>query len=178
MSKSLEITKDNAMLIEGGATKPILVLLGNHIWNMVPSSSAPPKYRKSYDQQPLYKSAVLNWDREWMVVDIKDIKRAPVTFAEFESKYKKIRQAKAPNCTFKGCKNPIDYTDGLGWDTSCFYHRLLFDWWLYNVGDNRARSLDTKIRRDAFYSWVEKCGKLACDRMVLEFAQDPLNWAC
>lgn len=166
MTKSLEITKAHAMLIEGGAAKPILVLLGNHIWNMVPSSSAPASHKKTYKQYPLYTQAVLNWGKEWMVASIENIKKAPVTFADFEIRNKGLRGSKAPNCTFKGCKNPRNCTE-----STCFYHRVLFDRWLCDLGNSRARCDDK-----AFYAWIEKCGKLACDRMVLEFAQAPINW--
>ena len=82
-----------------------------------------------------------------------------------------------PRCGFMGCENAIDHTEGLGWDSSCPYHRLLFDHFLYDV-DPVAATSKKAIRRPAFSKWVEETGKEECDRIVLHMAQDNINWMC
>jgi len=81
-----------------------------------------------------------------------------------------------PHCTVKGCKNPIDHTEGMGWDTSCPYHRLLFDWWLYEVRQGDIPE-DQRARRSAFSIWTKKLGKNGCDTIVLRMANDAINWS-
>ena len=82
-----------------------------------------------------------------------------------------------PRCSFKGCKNPIDHTEGMGWDTSCPYHRLLFDHWLYNHARGNPPK-DQKARRRKFAMWVKTLGKWKESMIVLKMANDPINWSC
>lgn len=113
---------------------------------------------------------------------IKEIDANP----ELETKYLindliKIRvhsllKIKAPECGYPGCNLPIDNTM-LGWDTSCPYHRLLFDYWLYNVVDDLNR-YTKQGRRSAFTQWVNRIGKKRCDEIVDEFSKVPINWEC
>lgn len=79
-----------------------------------------------------------------------------VTFEDFEIRYKNLREQypELGNCTFEGCTNPRDIT-GLGVDTSCSYHRMLFDHWLYDVDTESAMNPNTKIRRKLFREWGE-----------------------
>lgn len=109
--------------------------------------------------------------------------RHQITLADLEIRYANIRKAnpKIPNCQSSGCKNPIDYTEGMGWDTSCAYHRLLFDFWSCEVleGDRPAYYFShKKARRAAFTRWQHKIGKEECDKIVLRMAQESINWSC
>jgi len=106
-----------------------------------------------------------------------------VTLEDFEIRYKNIREAnpKVKQCPIYGCKNPRDSTPLLGEDTTCAYHRLLFDYWVsmnmefdkfyYYLENQRAR-------RTAFTKWRNKIGKGACDEIVLKLAQEGINWQC
>lgn len=82
-----------------------------------------------------------------------------------------------PKCTWPGCKHLVDATEGMGMDTSCPYHRLLFDYWLYNVQTN-INELSKQGRRSAVTQWVNKLGKDKCDKIVDEMSRDPINWMC
>jgi len=87
-----------------------------------------------------------------------------------------LLKAKASNCTYPDCNLPIDNT-ALGWDTSCPYHRLLFDHWLYEVTDiNKFKNQQSK--RSAFTQWVNRTGKKECDEIVDEMSKVPINWVC
>lgn len=107
-----------------------------------------------------------------------------VTLKDFEIHYQKILEEnpKARQCSVRGCSNPQDVTI-LGWDTCCAYHRLLFDYWTYEV---MSRDFDQvmkyirnqRARRIAFTRWRNKIGKAECDRIVLGLAQDAINWTC
>ena len=108
--------------------------------------------------------------------------------SELEKKYLtndliKIRvhsllKLKPPRCTYPGCNLPIDNT-ALGWDTSCPYHRLLFDYWLYNIAGQYIDTYKTKQeKRSAFTQWVNRTGKERCDEIVDEFSKVPINWEC
>ena len=58
-----------------------------------------------------------------------------VTLKDFETRYENIRRD-VPDvkiCSVCGCSNPRDSTEMLGVDTSCAYHRLLFDYWSCEV---------------------------------------------
>ena len=108
--------------------------------------------------------------------------KTKITLKDLEIRYKGIREKskdKVPNCSFKNCKNPIDYTKGMGWDTSCAYHRLLFDWWLYHVINGDMIILRNKrTRRIRFAKWVKRIGKKKADKIVLKMANDAINWSC
>lgn len=83
-----------------------------------------------------------------------------------------------PTCSFTGgCDKPVDVTPGMGIDTSCPYHRLLFDYWMYEVL-GEAPHPHKATRRRLFREWTEKIGKDECDRIVLEMANDGINWTC
>ncbi len=103
-----------------------------------------------------------------------------ITLADLEERCINIRKdyPDIPNCSVEGCKNPVDGTVGMGWDTTCPYHRLLFDWWLYEVDPENAMHKKTHIRRGKFKSWMKKIGKSRCDQIVLNMSNDPINWAC
>ena len=87
-----------------------------------------------------------------------------------------LLKAKAPNCTYPDCNLPIDNT-ALGWDTSCPYHRLLFDHWLYEVTDI-SKFKRQQGKRSAFTQWANKTGKKICDSIVNEMSKIPINWEC
>ena len=87
-----------------------------------------------------------------------------------------LLKAKPPICGYKDCNLPIDNT-ALGWDSSCPYHRLLFDHWLYNF--SRHPSLySQRGRRSAFTQWINITGKNECDKIVDEMSKDGINWKC
>ena len=88
------------------------------------------------------------------------------------------KSPEVPRCGTLGCENAIDHTKGMGWDTSCPYHRLLFDHWLYEVDQEAAMDENQERRRAAFDKWIKETGKEECDRIVLEMAQWPGNWMC
>ena len=102
-----------------------------------------------------------------------------ITLEDFEIRYRNIRKAKpkVKKCTIHGCSNPRDYTEYLGEDTCCAYHRLLFDFWSSDVQKD-ILSLSQKGRRRAFTNWMNKIGKVECDKIVLKMSQEPINWSC
>ena len=105
-----------------------------------------------------------------------------LTLEDFEIWYRNLRrdQPDLKECTVTGCNNPRDYTRLLGVDTSCAYHRLLFDHWSSEL-DSRTIAhymRHQKARRSAFTKWRNKIGKEACDRIVLRMAHEPINWEC
>ena len=80
-----------------------------------------------------------------------------ITLEDFEIRYKNIlvSDPKRKCCSSSGCNNPVDYTM-LGEDTSCAYHRLLFDFWSCEVMDMDKfhHYLESqKGRRRAFTNW-------------------------
>jgi len=83
-----------------------------------------------------------------------------------------------PKCTYHDCNLPIDYTEGLGFDTSCPYHRLLFDHWLYGIAEQKISTYSKRGRRIAFTRWCNKTGKKQCDKIVDEMSKDGINWKC
>lgn len=89
-----------------------------------------------------------------------------------------LRDTKLPRCGYKGCNLPIDYTEGIGFDTSCPYHRLLFDWWLYNVANHPISLYSKRGRRIAFSKWINRIGKNQCDKIVDDMSKTPINWKC
>lgn len=106
--------------------------------------------------------------------------RKKITLKDFDERYKWIRK-NVPNvadCGFACCSNPVDATPGLGVSTTCAYHRLLFDWWLYEVVKDHRILEDTVKRRRAFKKWVYDIGKEKADKIVLQMAQDGINWEC
>jgi hypothetical protein len=108
-----------------------------------------------------------------------------VTLADFEIRYANIRKhyPKIENCSVNGCKNPVDITEGMGKDTTCAYHRILFDIWACEVDGHDFERFCSHIknqrdRRAAFTRWRNKIGKDACDKLVLREAQSGINWVC
>ena len=105
-----------------------------------------------------------------------------VTFADFEIRYNNIRKAhpKIKKCSIVGCNNPRDITEGLGEDTTCAYHRLLFDYWVTQIDSDKIWYYlkNQKARRSAFTKWRNKTGKEDCDKVVLYLAQQGINWVC
>jgi len=106
-----------------------------------------------------------------------------LTLADLEIRYKNLKESypDLPKCSVKGCNNPCDVTEGMGVDSSCAYHRLLFDYWLGELDDMFTiyrYMRNQRARRSAFTRWRNKMGKDACDKIVLEMAQEPINWAC
>jgi len=89
-----------------------------------------------------------------------------------------LLKLKPTECTYPDCNLPIDNT-ALGWDTSCPYHRLLFDHWLYNIAGPDIDSYKTQQgKRSAFTQWVNRTGKKQCDAIVDEMSRVPINWKC
>lgn len=86
-----------------------------------------------------------------------------------------------PKCELDG--KPVDVTL-TGADTSCPYHRLLHDQFLYEEGGHelQLKMAEGTLTREAyrlnFQCWMLRKGKVACDAIVLEMANDPLNWEC
>jgi len=86
-----------------------------------------------------------------------------------------------PKCAFDG--KPVDVTL-MGIDTSCPYHRLLHDQFLYNEGGHelQLQMAEGNLTREAyrldFHCWMIRKGKEVCDAIVLEMASAPLNWEC
>lgn len=112
----------------------------------------------------------------------KELKRK-VTLEDFKIRYRNIRKQnpKVKECTVRGCHNPRDSTPLLGEDTSCAYHRLLFDFWSGEVMDNDKlfHYLESqKGRRRAFTNWRNRTGKEGLDKIVLRMAQEGINWEC
>ena len=105
-----------------------------------------------------------------------------ITLKDLDIRYKGIRaksKDKVPNCSFKRCTNPIDYTEGMGWDTTCSYHRLLFDYWLYNVIEGNTEILKNRNNsRKMFNEWVKQIGKNKADKIVVKMVNDGIIWEC
>ena len=110
-----------------------------------------------------------------------------ITLHDFEFRYQSIRMQypKIERCSVDGCRNPIDVIPLMGRVSTCAYHRLLFDYWAYEV-DAKLHDLDgwqhrltnQRARRCAFTRWRNKFGQEECDRIVLELAKDGINWTC
>ena len=97
-----------------------------------------------------------------------------ITLKDFDLRYENIRSEypDTGNCQFKGCKNPIDF------DTTCAYHRLLFDHWMCEVKGSGIMQMSPRGKRIAFSRWVHKIGPEACDSIVLDMAQYGIHWVC
>ena len=103
------------------------------------------------------------------------------TLENFEERYKNLRKVYPdnPDCSVEGCHNPVDVTEGMGVDTLCAYHRLLFDYWFIEcVAHPEKLIVDTTKRRAAFKKWMDDTGKECCDKIVLDMAKEPINWKC
>lgn len=114
-------------------------------------------------------------------MEVKLVKQK-ITLKDFEIRYKNIlkKDSKRMRCTSQGCNNPVDITM-LGEDTSCAYHRLLFDFWsceVMNPDKFHHYMENQRARRSAFTRWQHKIGKEACRRIVLRMAGEPINWTC
>lgn len=93
--------------------------------------------------------------------------------------YNKENPNKLRFCSFDNCINPVDATTHMGIDTSCPYHRLLFNHWLYVVINSAPEILEVKeTRQRMFREWVAKVGQDECDRIVSKMAIEPINWVC
>lgn len=86
-----------------------------------------------------------------------------------------------PKCAL--CENPVDVTL-LGPDTTCPYHRLLHDHWMYEEdGDEFSQQvIEGKLSREdyraKFQKWMNSLTKDERDEIVLEAANDGINWVC
>jgi len=113
------------------------------------------------------------------------MKRKRMTLTDFEIRYRNIRRD-IPNvkkCSVKDCSNPRDFTELLGPDTCCAYHRLLFDFWSCDVYEDdpvrqRLLTMARATRRRLFSRWMNKTGKRELDKIILKLAQEPINWKC
>jgi len=108
-----------------------------------------------------------------------------ITLEDFEIRYKNLREAnpKLKKCSVVGCSNPRDITTHGGEDSSCAYHRLLFDAWMYGLDSHDVNKVsyyfhNQRARRSAFTRWRNKHGEKTCDEFVLKLAQEGINWAC
>ena len=106
-----------------------------------------------------------------------------VTLEDVEVRYRNIRfrNPKVKKCSVSGCPNPRDSTPLLGEDTTCAYHRLLFDFWSCDIAPIRGHDvlvMSQKGRRQAFTHFLNRTGKETLDRIVLEMAQQGINWEC
>lgn len=88
-----------------------------------------------------------------------------------------LLKAKPTECTYPDCNLPLDNTT-LGWDTSCLYHRLLFDHWLYEIAADINSYKTQQGKHSAFTQWVNRTGKKQCDEIVNEMSHIPINWEC
>jgi hypothetical protein len=105
-----------------------------------------------------------------------------ISLDDFEKRYFNIRKHNPTikTCSVKFCTNPRDTTE-IGEDSSCAYHRILFDIWSCEVmdGDRFYYYLQNqRARRSAFTHWRNKLGKDKCDKLVLREAQSAINWVC
>ena len=103
-----------------------------------------------------------------------------ITLDDFEKRYANIRKQHPyiGQCNTEGCRNPPDITPGLGLDSSCAYHRMLFDFWLYERMDPIPEMENTLLRREAFGKWNDVITDQVRDDIVLKSAQEQINWAC
>lgn len=106
-----------------------------------------------------------------------------LSLKDFEVRYANIRKSdpKRLKCSVTGCPNPRDSTEHAGQNTSCAYHRLLFDFWIADVCSLEQNShylQCQKGRRRAFTNWRRKVGKKALDDLALMMAKEPINWVC
>jgi len=105
-----------------------------------------------------------------------------INLEDFEIRYKNLREAnpKFKKCSVVGCNNPRDITTHGGEDSSCAYHRLLFDAWSYGLDHDKAMYYfeNQRARRSAFTKWRNRHGEKVCDEFVLKLAQEAINWAC
>jgi hypothetical protein len=107
-----------------------------------------------------------------------------ITLEDFEIRYQNLRKTskrKLKQCTVAGCKNPRDLTPLSGYSNTCSYHRFLFDFWSCEVIHNEKLWYymeHQKARRRAFSIWLKKMGKEKLDEIVLNMAQEPINWEC
>lgn len=97
-----------------------------------------------------------------------------VTLADLDTRYQNILKEfpDIERCSFGKCNNPVDG------DTTCAYHRLLFDHWMYEIKGRGIMQMSSMGRRIAFSRWVNKTGKDVCDAIVLDMAQYDINWVC
>lgn len=103
-----------------------------------------------------------------------------IKLIDFEKRYVKIRE-RYPHigqCIHQGCPNPPDLTPSLGLDSSCAYHRLLFDYWLYEVMEPTREMEHILLRREAFGKWNDKLDTETRNKIVLRLAQEAINWEC
>ena len=104
-----------------------------------------------------------------------------LTLADFEIRYSRLRAERPdlPVCSVEGCENPCDITM-LGVDTTCAYHRLLFDYWSTEIRNPKMSYYmkNQEARRASFARWLKYTGKEKCDRIALEMAREPINWMC
>ena len=102
-----------------------------------------------------------------------------LTLADLDIRYENLRKQypKIKKCSVEGCSNPRDITPSLGWDSSCAYHRMLFDYWMYDVCHNITKLTQKEWRRE-FGIWMKKMGKEELDKIVLRMANESINWEC
>ena len=106
-----------------------------------------------------------------------------ITLGDFVIRYENLREQypELPECSVPSCNHPCDITEGMGVDTSCAYHRLLFDYWIMEVVSpdyTHRYIMDKTARRRDFSEWMASQGKVACDIIVLHMAQEEINWVC
>lgn len=103
-----------------------------------------------------------------------------VKLEDFKKRYENIRKQHPHigQCVHEGCPNPPDITPGLGLDSSCAYHRLLFDHWLYEVMEPVPEMEKTLLRREAYGKWDDTIDDYLRNKIVLRIAQDAINWGC
>ena len=106
-----------------------------------------------------------------------------VTLGDFVVRYENLREQHPdlPECSVESCRNPCDITEGMGVDTTCAYHRLLFDYWIMEVVSpdyTHRYIMDKTARRRDFSEWRKSQGKTTCDSIVLQMAQSSINWMC
>lgn len=104
-----------------------------------------------------------------------------ITLDDLEIRYNGIKEKnpKIPKCSKIECKNPIDWAGPhMGWDTSCAYHRLLFDYWIYEIVNQDLVVMERQERRIEFDKWIKSIGQEKADEIVLMMANEKINWMC
>ena len=92
---------------------------------------------------------------------------------------------KAPRCAFPGCDRTVDFLPTAGqFDTTCPRHRLLHDYFLYEVDEGQSHpnnpkgGLPLEEYRAKFYKWADDLGPEGQKDIILYMASDIINWIC
>jgi len=99
---------------------------------------------------------------------------------ELESGLKEVGMLENhPHCSVDGCDELCDITS-MGVDSSCPYHRLLYDHWMSTIAMSEFPHVLREMhkRRQLFGDWMDEIGKEECNRIVDNMSIDGINWIC